>query len=285
MITVSTSVNADIQKVWKIWTTPYHITQWNAASEDWHCPHAENELRENGRFLFRMAAKDESFAFDFTGTYTRVEELALIEYTMDDGRKARIEFVDKSGTTEVIESFDPENMHDLEMQKTGWQAILDRFKNYTESLNIRKIHFETNIQAPVEKVYKLMLADQTYRQWTAVFNPGSFYKGSWETGAKMLFVGTDEHGNEGGMVSRIHKIIPNECVCIEHLGMLQNGIELTTGPEIEAWAGAMECYYFSKTESGTLLKVEMDSNGQFESYFNETWPKALEELKRICEGG
>ncbi|MBK8954081.1 MAG: SRPBCC domain-containing protein [Saprospiraceae bacterium] len=283
MITVSTTVNTFIQRAWKIWTTPFHIQQWNAASDDWHCPHAENDLRDGGRFLFRMAARDGSMEFDFTGQYTRVIENQLIEYTMDDGRKARIEFNDLNGDTEVIESFDPENMHSHEMQRSGWQAILDRFKKYSESLNLHKIRFEYEIHAPVEIVYERMLAPATYQQWTAAFNPGSYYKGTWETGSKILFVGTDEHGNEGGMVSRIQSNIPNECVCIQHLGVLQNGSEITDGPEVDAWAGCMECYYFSKTEKGMLLKVEMDTNQAFEDYFKETWPKALELLKEICE--
>lgn len=283
MITVTTTVNAPALKVWKFWTTPFHIMQWNAASDDWHCPHAENDLRDGGRFLFRMAARDGSMEFDFIGRYDRIVENQLIEYTMDDGRKARIEFKEENGNTTVIESFDPENMHSPEMQQAGWQSILDHFKKYAESLNLQKIRFECEIQVSVETVYERMLAPETYKQWTAAFNPGSYYKGSWDTGSKILFVGTDEHGNEGGMVSRIQENIPNECVCIQHLGVLQNGAEITEGPEVEAWAGSIECYYFSKTEMGTLLKVEMDTNQAFEDYFKDTWPKALELLREICE--
>ena len=133
-ITVHTTVNAPVTKVWKYWSEPEHIMQWNAASDDWHTPHSENDLRTGGSFKSTMAAKDGSFSFDFGGVYTAVEEHRLIEYTIGDGRKVSIIFEDQGNSTKVIETFDPESTNPIEMQRGGWQAILDNFKKYTETL-------------------------------------------------------------------------------------------------------------------------------------------------------
>ena len=132
-ITVETTVNAPIEKVWKFWTEPKHITQWNAAIDSWQCPSAENDLKARGKFSFRMEAKDGSFGFDFGGTYDTMKENHLIEYTLGDGRKAKITFTGSGHTTKVVEDFEAESINPIEMQKGGWQAILENFKKYTET--------------------------------------------------------------------------------------------------------------------------------------------------------
>lgn len=132
-ITVETTVNAPVEKVWKFWTQPEHITKWCQASDDWHAPYAENDLRLNGKFKTTMAAKDGSASFDFEGVYTNVQPNQVIEYTMADGRRVKILFTDQLGGTTVTETFDPENTNPIELQRGGWQAILDNFKNYVEA--------------------------------------------------------------------------------------------------------------------------------------------------------
>ena len=132
-ITVETIIKAPLQKVWETWTKPEHIMNWAFAMDSWECPGAENDVRTGGRFKTTMAAKDKSSSFDFTGTYTQVQEYDLIEYEMDDGRHAKIEFVEVPEGIKIIESFEMENTHSEEQQRAGWQAILDNFKKYTES--------------------------------------------------------------------------------------------------------------------------------------------------------
>ncbi len=132
-ITVSSSVNAPVERVWEYWTNPKHIMKWNSASEDWHTPRAENDLRAGGKFSARMEARDGSMGFDFEGVYDEVEPHNLISYTMADGRKVRISFSENDGFTEVRETFDPEGTNPVEMQRMGWQAILDNFKKYSEA--------------------------------------------------------------------------------------------------------------------------------------------------------
>ncbi|TAE55264.1 MAG: polyketide cyclase [Bacteroidetes bacterium] len=134
MITVQTTVQAPLATVWDCWTLPEHITQWCQASDDWHAPHAENDLRAGGRFVTTMAAKDGSFSFDFSGEYTRVVPHSLIEYSLDDERKVRIEFLVEGDSTHITEHFDAEQENPEEMQQAGWQAILESFKRYVEGL-------------------------------------------------------------------------------------------------------------------------------------------------------
>lgn len=135
MITVETTVNAPVEKVWQTWTAPQHIMQWCSASEDWHAPKAENDLREGGKFMTRMEAKDGSFGFDFGGVYDTVKNHEQIAYTMGDGRTVNVLFAANGNTTQITETFEAETTNPVEMQRSGWQAILDNFKRYTESIN------------------------------------------------------------------------------------------------------------------------------------------------------
>jgi uncharacterized protein YndB with AHSA1/START domain len=129
-IVVETTVQAPVEKVWEYWTEPTHITKWNTASEEWHTPYAENDLKVGGKFLSRMEAKDGSFGFDFGGVYDDVRLNEVIAYSLEDGRKVTINFIRQGDETKVIETFDAENSNPIEMQEAGWQAILDNFKKY-----------------------------------------------------------------------------------------------------------------------------------------------------------
>lgn len=132
-ITVQTTINTSPEHVWSAWTTPEDINQWNAASADWHNPRSHNDLREGGRFCYRMEARDGSMGFDFEGTYTRVLPGKLIEYVMDDERAVSISFEAGTGGVTITETFDAENENPVEMQREGWQSILDNFRAYVES--------------------------------------------------------------------------------------------------------------------------------------------------------
>lgn len=134
-ITVEAVINAPVEKVWEYWTKPEHITKWNSASPDWHTLHATNDLQPGGRFSARMEAKDGSFGFDFGGVYDEVKTNELITYTLSDERKVSIVFKSEGNTTNIVETFDAENENPVEMQRGGWQAILDNFKKYTEASN------------------------------------------------------------------------------------------------------------------------------------------------------
>jgi uncharacterized protein YndB with AHSA1/START domain len=132
-ITVEATADVPVAKVWKAWNTPEDIVQWNAADPSWHTPKSENDLRVGGKFKNRMEAKDGSFGFDFEGVYDKVEPLKEISYTMGDGRQATTLFEEQDGKTNIQTTFDAETENDAELQKQGWQAILNNFIKYVES--------------------------------------------------------------------------------------------------------------------------------------------------------
>ncbi|OGZ45529.1 MAG: hypothetical protein A3C84_04225 [Candidatus Ryanbacteria bacterium RIFCSPHIGHO2_02_FULL_48_12] len=132
-ITVETVVHADADKVWEFWNTPEHIEHWMHASDDWECPKAVNDLTIGGRFSFTFAAKDGSNSFNVTGVYTAIEENKHIAYTMDDARIVTVSFESGDGGVHIVETFEMEHENSEELQRSGWQAILDNFKSYVES--------------------------------------------------------------------------------------------------------------------------------------------------------
>ena len=134
MITVTTTIEASIEKVWDAWTNPTHITQWCQASDDWHAPYADNDVRVDGTFKTTMAAKDGSFSFDLEGVYTKVELHKYIAYTLPDGRNVEITFKNEDGLVNIVESFDPESQNSHELQQQGWQMILNNFKKHVETI-------------------------------------------------------------------------------------------------------------------------------------------------------
>lgn len=140
-ITIETIVNTPIETVWDAWNKPEHITKWAFASDDWQASNPQNDLRTGGKFQTTMSAKDKSASFDFGGVYTNVEDKKLIEYDMtkapneENARHVKVVFKETPDGVKITQSFDPENENPIEMQQTGWQAILDNFKKYAESLS------------------------------------------------------------------------------------------------------------------------------------------------------
>ena len=133
VITVEAIINAPVEKVWNIWVGTEHITKWNNASDDWHTPKAEHDLKAGGSFVYRMETKDGSFGFDLCGIFDVVKSNEYIEYTLSDGRKVKITFSSLGSTTKVTEAFEAETENSIELQQGGWQAILNSFKKYTET--------------------------------------------------------------------------------------------------------------------------------------------------------
>lgn len=147
-----------------------------------------------------------------------------------------------------------------------------------------KLHFNIDINAPKEKVWHTMLDDVTYRLWTTSFNEGSYYKGDWSKGSKILFLGPNpETGKEGGMVSRIAENKLYEFISIEHLGMINDGVEDTMSEEAKKWTPAFENYTFKEVNGKTSVFVDMDINEEYKEMFEEMWPNALQKLKELAE--
>ena len=151
---------------------------------------------------------------------------------------------------------------------------------------MKKLQYKKNINAPAEKVYNVMLGMdniETYEQWTAAFNPTSTYEGSWEKGSKIHFIGTDENGKRGGMVSEIADNVPYRFVSIRHYGILDGETEITEGAEVEKWAGGFENYSFEENDGVTTVTVDVDVTEEYTDFFNTAFPKALDKLKELAE--
>lgn len=151
---------------------------------------------------------------------------------------------------------------------------------------MQKLQFKKEINASAQKVYETMLGlkdKSTYEYWTATFNPTSTYEGNWEKGSKIRFVGVDENGKKGGMASEIVEHQPANFVSIRHYGFLDGDIEITTGEQVEKWAGGHENYSFQENNGITTLTVDMDTIEEYLEYFNDIYPKALDKLKEISE--
>lgn len=149
---------------------------------------------------------------------------------------------------------------------------------------MQKVNFSIFINAPREKVWDVMLGDETYRKWTKAFNEGAYYKGSWDEGSKILFLGMAKDGTgEEGMVSRIKENRLHEFMSIEHMGIVKDGVEDTDSDEAKKWAPSYENYIFKEKNGGTQLSVEMDVEEEYKSMMKEMWPKGLEIIKELSE--
>lgn len=148
---------------------------------------------------------------------------------------------------------------------------------------MQKKNYKVSIQAPAAKVFHTMLDKATYKQWTSAFNPSSDFEGGWNKGDKICFIGVSKEGKKGGMVAEIAEHIPNRFISIRHYGILDGDQEITVGPLVADWAGAHENYTFEESGGVTTVSVDVDTNEEYLSYFDETWPVALHKLKTLCE--
>lgn len=143
--------------------------------------------------------------------------------------------------------------------------------------------FKIEINAPAAKVYNTMLGEETYKKWTAVFMPSSYYEGSWEKGQKILFIAVGKDGKREGMMGVIEENIPDKYVSIKYTGVLDGDKEITEGPQVGDWIGAYEIYSFEEQDGKTTLIIDVDVLDEYKEYFEKTYPKALEKLKEISE--
>ncbi len=280
VITVETIIDAPVDKVWKIWNDPKHITQWNNASDDWHTPQAENDLRVGGQLRATMAAKDGSMSFEFIATYDKIVPNKSIDYTIEDGRKVTVEFSPQGSKTKVVESFEAEGTNPVEMQRDGWQAILDNFKKHTERLNkYHQLDFSITIDASLKKVWDIMLSEKTYRQWVGAAWPGSYFEGEWKEGETLCFFNSEKSGTKAKLIE--HR--PYQFSRAEHVSCFDKGKEDTSSSIARSWIGCTESYAFSERNGHTTVKVTMHVTADWVDMFNTDWPKALAKLKEICE--
>lgn len=186
-ISVETIVDKPINQVWEKWILPEHIMEWNNASEDWYTPSAENDLKAGGSFNYKMAARNGSYSFDFSGTYDEVIKEKKITYILGDGRKVVVEFTEENGRVKIVETFEAEESNSLEMQRVGWQAILDNFNRYMSSTPDRTpvIKAQMLIRKPIEEVFEAFVDPEiTTRFWftksSGKLSEGKRVRWEWE---------------------------------------------------------------------------------------------------------
>lgn len=186
-ITIEAVISADTKTVWDFWTKPEHITNWNVASDDWQCPWAENDLRSGGKYSARMEAKDGSFGFDFEAVYDEVIDQKEITYTMSDGRQATTTFENLDGKTKVKTTFDVEEENPVEIQKDGWQAILDNFKKYVESSKTPDLRIVRHFNVAPDVVFDAFTEPESMRIWwtdDTIFDINLHVGGHWTISRK-----------------------------------------------------------------------------------------------------
>jgi uncharacterized protein YndB with AHSA1/START domain len=277
-ITVQTTLHAAVEKVWKLWTNPVDITNWSTPSPDWHTPKASHNLKPGGEFLYRMEARDGSLGFDFSGTFDVVKPNTQLAYTIADGRKVNIQFEQQGNKTILTETFEAEEENSIEMQRAGWQAILDSFKRYVEKYIL--IEFTIQIQTSKQKVWETMFHPDTYLEWSNAGWKGSTFKGTWAEGERMKFISPSGEGTLVTLVS--HK--PYEYSHAKHIAVLLKGdVEDFESELAKGWIGIHERYTFAEEKGVTTLKINITTTAEWEGMFNDGWPKALKKLKEICE--
>lgn len=284
LIVISVSIKAPLKTVWNCYTHPIHIIHWNNASEDWHTTFAEANMRQGGKFMSRMEAKDGSFGFDFSGTYTTVKPHTKLAYVLDDKREVEILFEETTKNVLVTVSFEAETTNPVDLQKAGWQAILTNFKAYVEHPSTRyMVHFDVKIEATPEVVFAKMMDKKTYTKWASILQQGSTFTGDWSRSSTMHFVYADEEEQEQGLVAKVRENIPNRFISLEYIGVVENSAVILEGEDVEEWKGMLENYSFKAKENATILSVDIDSTEDFVPFLKSSWPKALAKLKELCE--
>jgi hypothetical protein len=158
-----------------------------------------------------------------------------------------------------------------------------KVEKITDTKKYKKLNFFINIHAPVEVVFQTVIDSTHFNDWTSAFGPSSTFKGNWGKGSKMIFTADMEDGTQVGMISRIKEHIPNQLISIEHVGMLQNGVEIMDGEEVESFKGSIENYSFTTNGQITTMGVNTDVFIEMDSFYNKTWPVALARIKELCE--
>jgi uncharacterized protein YndB with AHSA1/START domain len=265
--------------------------RWNTAGFGWSTGEVQIDPKVGGRWFAEYKSPDGKDDFVFEGVFTEIIENQKISYKMPkdmgefevDERKAEVLFEEfEKGKTQVTITFDAEDLNSIEMQKQGWQAILDNFKTFLE----RKINPENarlildiDINASPQKVWKTLLEKESYNIWAATFSPGSHYQGEIKYDNKVQFLGPDQ----SGLISLVKVCIPEFQVSFEHLGGFKDGKEDPDSPMFLPWKGNRETYTLKSKNEITNLSIYQEMSKTEIEYFEEMWAKALEVIKKIAE--
>jgi uncharacterized protein YndB with AHSA1/START domain len=283
-ISVSVRLQLPPQMVWKLWNDPAQMVRWNAASDDWHTPVADNDLRVGGKLQTRMEARDGSFGFDFEAVYEVVDAPNRLVYRLGDGRGVELDLRAEGEETVLTQRFEPEKEFPVELQQQGWQAILDNFKRWAEAYRgVTAVHFAQEVRMAPSALAELMLQELPYRYWTAVFDPSSHYVGDWKEGSTVDFLCDLPDGRQRGTRALVANFRPGQYIRLVHQGLVEGDTFINSGAEAEAWLGLNEIYSFSPREYGCLLTVDVDVPEKYADYLTTQWPLALARIRELAE--
>lgn len=262
---VSTDVAADPASVWTRFTVPGHIMQWNFASEEWHCPAAENDLRPGGVYRTRMEARDGSQGFDFEGVYDEVVPESRLAYTLTNGRQVKTEFSDQNGRTRVTTTFEPEDSFPIEVQQAGWQAIIDNFRRYVESEPERMVREQVTIDTPADTVWSIITHPRYARELGQQFDKNAYVRSDWQLGSAVEFVYEPERIAATGTISELK---PLELIRIDF--------------DFDGFA-YYESFHFSSTEGQTILTAEAGPYTHARDEHATVWSNWLQKVRELSE--
>lgn len=274
-ITIGVQIEKQVDIVWSYWTKAAHIKHWYFASEDWWVPWVEQQFEVGHKFIYRMASKDGKMGFDFTGRYTDIKANESITYVLEDDREVITTFEVIDDTVYLKQVFETEDDSSAEMQKQGWQAILNQFKGYTESDWIR-FTLQKHMETTPEVVYHYLTDNDKYMSWAHVFSDDSKFYGDWVEGGEITFV---DH-RESGTVALVENIIPNELIHMKHIKLLKGDSLDETSDEALIWIGTLERYELHKSEDGVLVDVMIECHESYVGFIRDSWIEALNEIER-----
>ncbi len=273
-ITIQTIVSADKKKVWDYYTEPKHIVNWNFASDNWCCPGAENDLRIGGKYKARMEAKDKSVGFDFEAVYNEIVEGEKFTYTMEDGREVNGSFEDLDGKTKVTIIFDAEKENSEEMQKDGWQSILNQFKSYVEKQQKEIIaKASVNVDASPSQVWEALTNSERVKQYMF----GAEVISTWKEGTPIKWKG-EWKGKTFEDKGKILKIESEQLLKYTHFSPL-------TGKEDKTENYHTVTIRLNAEDNQTNITLTQEGNGteQEKEHSEKNWQMMLENLKKIVE--
>lgn len=282
VITITTTIQAPIHTVFESYLSPADNLRWNTAGEGWTVSHTTINPVIGGTYSIGFKSPDGANDFDFGGVYTNIIPDQLITSILDDGRHVKVLFEEKDNEAIVTIEFDAEQENSLELQEQGWGKILTHFKQFIERKSKpthRSILKTIDIHASVEKVWDVLLQDQSYRQWTKVFDEDSYYEGEMKYQGKIKFLSS----HNGGLASNVHVYIPYYQISFEHLGVIIDGVEDFDNPQFADWKGARETYTLTPQGSSTHLEIYVELTQEEYEYMSNLWDQALIKIKDLAE--
>ncbi len=279
VIEIEVLIKNSLDKVWEYWTGQPFISQWYSASDDWWTPWVNQNFQVDQGFVYRMEARDGSMGFDFSGVFTEIVDHEKIVYVLEDGRKVLTTFEERDGRILLKQAFDAEDQNSAQMQKDGWQAILNHFKSFCEGDQI-EMSFRTVLGTNPNRVWEYLTLPRLYEEWAIAFSEQPKFVGQWVEGGTIDFIDFQE----GGTRVQLDKVKPFEKLYMTHIAMIdgQAGI-VEDHPEAPTWVGTKENYDLELVGKETILTIHIMCHPKYVDYLRNSWEKAVKLMTHVIK--